>query len=150
MSAGKKSKSAKTKRSKGDSSKKTVDVATDALSRCNSLKPPPPAVVVDFDHHIVLCSNLWAAKIETKDGKDHRGAHRLVMVKRHKRKNNGFMRRASRVYLTEVNPGKVAALKTFDGQVIGAELRDEIKKQGKRSKTSRQYITTELFRHLKQ
>src|SRR5262249_24067435 len=47
MSAGKKSKSAKTKRSKGDSSKKTVDVATDALSRCNSLKPPPPAVVVD-------------------------------------------------------------------------------------------------------
>src|SRR5262245_27914743 len=35
------------------------------------------------------------------------------MIKRNRRKNNGFMRRASRVYLTQVNPGKVTALKTF-------------------------------------
>ena len=33
------------------------------------------------------------------------------MIKAHKRKNSGSMRRASRVYLTQANPGKVAALK---------------------------------------
>jgi hypothetical protein len=33
------------------------------------------------------------------------------MVKAHKRKNSGSMRRASRVYLTQANAGKVAALK---------------------------------------
>jgi len=33
------------------------------------------------------------------------------MVKAHKRKNSGSMRRASRVYLTHANAGKVAALK---------------------------------------
>jgi len=35
------------------------------------------------------------------------------MIKAHKRKNSGSMRRASRVYLTEANVGKVAALKDF-------------------------------------
>jgi|SRR5215510_777145 len=33
------------------------------------------------------------------------------MIKAHKRKNSGSMRRASRVYLTHANVGKVAALK---------------------------------------
>src|SRR5262245_39257470 len=33
------------------------------------------------------------------------------MVKAHKRKNGGSMRRASRVYLTRANVGKVAALR---------------------------------------
>ena len=33
------------------------------------------------------------------------------MIKAHKRKNSGSMRRASRVYLTHANAGKVAALK---------------------------------------
>ena len=33
------------------------------------------------------------------------------MIKAHKRKNSGSMRRASRVYLTQANLGKVAALK---------------------------------------
>ena len=36
-----------------------------------------------------------------------------TMIKAHKRKNSGSMRRASRVYLTEANVGKVAALKDF-------------------------------------
>jgi putative transposase len=35
------------------------------------------------------------------------------MIKAHKRKNSGSMRRASRVYLTQANDGKVAALKAF-------------------------------------
>src|SRR5262249_41980634 len=35
------------------------------------------------------------------------------MVKVHKRKNSGSMRRASRVYLTHANTGKVAALRAF-------------------------------------
>src|SRR5262245_32888365 len=35
------------------------------------------------------------------------------MIKAHRRKNSGSMRRTSRVYLTEANSGKVAALKTF-------------------------------------
>ena len=35
------------------------------------------------------------------------------MVKAHKRKNSGSMRRASRVYLTQANLGKVAALRSF-------------------------------------
>jgi len=52
--------------------------------------------------------------------------------------------------LIGIDRGFRKAFVTSDGQVVGAELRDEIKKQGKRSKTSRQYITTELFRHLKQ
>jgi hypothetical protein len=34
------------------------------------------------------------------------------MVKAHKRKNSGSMRRASRLYLTQANAGKVAALRT--------------------------------------
>ena len=33
------------------------------------------------------------------------------MVKARKRKNSGSMRRASRVYLTQANAGKVAALR---------------------------------------
>jgi len=33
------------------------------------------------------------------------------MVKAHKRKNSDSMRRASRVYLTDANVGKVAALR---------------------------------------
>jgi IS605 OrfB family transposase len=35
------------------------------------------------------------------------------MIKAHKRKNTGSMRRASRVYLTQANVGKVAALRVF-------------------------------------
>jgi IS605 OrfB family transposase len=35
------------------------------------------------------------------------------MIQAHKRKNSGSMRRASRIYLTDANPGKVAALKAF-------------------------------------
>jgi hypothetical protein len=35
------------------------------------------------------------------------------MIKAHKRRNSGSMRRASRVYLTEANVGKVAALRAF-------------------------------------
>src|SRR5215472_1140586 len=35
------------------------------------------------------------------------------MVKAHKRKHSGSMRRASRVYLTQANAGKVAALRMF-------------------------------------
>jgi hypothetical protein len=35
------------------------------------------------------------------------------MVKAHKRKNSDSMRRASRVYLTQANAGKVAALRIF-------------------------------------
>jgi len=35
------------------------------------------------------------------------------MVKAHKRKNSGSMRRASRAYLTQANAGKVAALRAF-------------------------------------
>jgi IS605 OrfB family transposase len=35
------------------------------------------------------------------------------MIKAHKRKNSGSMRRASRVYLTEANAGKAAALRAF-------------------------------------
>src|SRR5262245_1703873 len=35
------------------------------------------------------------------------------MVKAHKRKNSGSMRRASRIYLTQANLGKVAALRSF-------------------------------------
>jgi hypothetical protein len=34
------------------------------------------------------------------------------MIKAHKRKNSGSMRRASRVYLTDANAGKVAALRS--------------------------------------
>src|SRR5262249_17867604 len=35
------------------------------------------------------------------------------MIKRYKRKNNGSMRRTSRVYLAHANLGKVAALRVF-------------------------------------
>ena len=35
------------------------------------------------------------------------------MIKAHKRKNSGSIRRTSRVYLTEANAGKVAALRAF-------------------------------------
>lgn len=35
------------------------------------------------------------------------------MIKAHKRKNSGSMRRASRVYLTDANVGKVASLRSF-------------------------------------
>ena len=35
------------------------------------------------------------------------------MIKAHKRKNSGSMRRASRVYLTHANAGKVATLRAF-------------------------------------
>lgn len=38
---------------------------------------------------------------------------------------------------------------TSDGQEIGAELRYQIRRKGRRSKTSYHHIKTELFRHLK-
>src|SRR5215813_3288528 len=79
------------------------------------------------------------------------------MVKARKRKNSASMRRASRVYLTQANVGKVAALRAFlllyvtsDGQEIGAELRDQIVGVDKRSKRAYRQIKTELFRRLKQ
>jgi len=43
--------------------------------------------------------------------KDH--SHSWQMIKAHKRKNSGSIRRTSRVYLTEANAGKVAALRAF-------------------------------------
>jgi IS605 OrfB family transposase len=42
------------------------------------------------------------------------------------------------------------AFSSSDGQVIGADLKAEIKAQDKRAKTAHHYIKTELFRRLKQ
>jgi hypothetical protein len=55
--------------------------------------------------------HLLAAWIEAKNRKNHCGTPE--MIKAHKRKNSGSMRRASRVYLADANAGKVAALKAF-------------------------------------
>ncbi len=49
-----------------------------------------------------------------------------------------------------VDRGFNKAIVTSDGQVIGDDLKDQIKKQGKRKKTSHHHIKTELFRRLKQ
>lgn len=49
-----------------------------------------------------------------------------------------------------IDRGFRKAFVTSDGQEIGAELRDQIRRKGKRSKTSYHHIKTELFRHLKQ
>jgi IS605 OrfB family transposase len=51
--------------------------------------------------------------------------------------------------LIGIDRGFRKAFVTSDGQEIGAELKDQIKRKGKRSKTSYQHIKTELFRHLK-
>ena len=48
-----------------------------------------------------------------------------------------------------IDRGYRKAFVTSDGQEIGAELRDQIRRQGKRSKTSYYHIRTELFRCLK-
>jgi putative transposase len=48
-----------------------------------------------------------------------------------------------------IDRGFRKAFVTSDGQEIGAELRDQIKRKGKRSKTSHYHIRTELFRCLK-
>jgi IS605 OrfB family transposase len=51
--------------------------------------------------------------------------------------------------LIGIDRGFGKAFVTSDGQAIGAELRDQIKSKGKRSKTSHYHIRTELFRCLK-
>jgi IS605 OrfB family transposase len=48
-----------------------------------------------------------------------------------------------------IDRGFKKAFVTSDGQEIGAELRDQIRRKDKRSKTSYHHIKTELFRHLK-
>jgi IS605 OrfB family transposase len=48
-----------------------------------------------------------------------------------------------------IDRGFRKAFVTSDGQEIGAELRNQIRHKGKRSKTARRHIKTELFRHLK-
>src|SRR5262250_98470 len=48
-----------------------------------------------------------------------------------------------------IDRGFRKAFVTSDGQEIGAELRDQIRRKGKRSKTSYYHIRTELFRSLK-
>jgi IS605 OrfB family transposase len=48
-----------------------------------------------------------------------------------------------------IDRGFRKAFVTSDGQEIGAELRDQIRRKGKRSRTSYYYIRTELFRRLK-
>jgi IS605 OrfB family transposase len=48
-----------------------------------------------------------------------------------------------------IDRGFRKAFVTSDGQEIGAELRDQIRRKGKRSKTSYYHIRTELFRCLK-
>ena len=48
-----------------------------------------------------------------------------------------------------IDRGFRKAFVTSDGQEIGAELRDQIRRKGKRSKTSYYHIQTELFRRLK-
>jgi putative transposase len=48
-----------------------------------------------------------------------------------------------------IDRGLRKAFVTSDGQEIGAELRDQIRRKGKRSKTSYYHIRTELFRCLK-
>src|SRR5262249_6491630 len=49
-----------------------------------------------------------------------------------------------------IDRGYRKAFVTSDGQEIGVELKDQIRRKGKRSKTSYHHIKTELFRHLKQ
>jgi len=49
-----------------------------------------------------------------------------------------------------IDRGFRKAFVTSDGQEIGAELRDQIRRKGKRSKTARSHIKTELFRRLKE
>src|SRR5262245_59742459 len=49
-----------------------------------------------------------------------------------------------------IDRGFRKAFVTSDGQEIGAELRDQIRRKGKRSKTARSHIKTELFRLLKE
>jgi IS605 OrfB family transposase len=51
--------------------------------------------------------------------------------------------------LIGIDRGFRKAFVTSDGQEIGAELRDQIRRKGKRSKTSYYHIRTELFRYLK-
>ncbi len=52
--------------------------------------------------------------------------------------------------LIGIDRGFRKAFVTSDGQVIGAELRDQIKSKDKRSKRAYRHIQTELFRCLKQ
>jgi len=49
-----------------------------------------------------------------------------------------------------IDRGFRKAFVTSDGQEIGAELRDQIRRKGERSKTARSHIKTELFRRLKE
>jgi putative transposase len=49
-----------------------------------------------------------------------------------------------------IDRGFRKAFVASDGQEIGAELRDQIRRKGKRSKTARNHIKTELFRRLKE
>jgi putative transposase len=49
-----------------------------------------------------------------------------------------------------IDRGFRKAFVTSDGQEIGAELRDQIRRKDKRSKTARRHIKTELFRRLKE
>jgi len=49
-----------------------------------------------------------------------------------------------------IDRGFRKAFVTSDGQEIGAELRDQIRRKDKRSKTARSHIKTELFRRLKE
>jgi hypothetical protein len=61
---------------------------------------------------LTLINAYWHNRcLKLKAGKNT--AATPEMVKAHKRKNSGSMRRASRVYLTEANVGKAAALKIF-------------------------------------
>jgi hypothetical protein len=48
-----------------------------------------------------------------------------------------------------IDRGFRKAFVTSDGQEIGAELRDQIRRKDKRSKRAYRHIKTELFRHLK-
>jgi IS605 OrfB family transposase len=48
-----------------------------------------------------------------------------------------------------IDRGLRKAFVTSDGQEIGAELRDQIRRKDKRSKRAYRHIKTELFRHLK-
>src|SRR2546428_1260819 len=49
-----------------------------------------------------------------------------------------------------IDRGFRKAFVTSDGQEVGAELRDQIRRKDKRSKRAYRHIKTELFRHLKQ
>lgn len=114
-----------------------------ALSFASGL--PKITIPINSTAHLnrLLCQG-WQIGKSIRLGMDERG----VWVELILEKEKAPLREAGRVI--GIDRGFRKAFVTSDGQEIGAELKDLIKRKGKRSKSSYHHIKTEMFRALKQ